>query len=723
MNRLRVGLFAGLLALPAGTALAPPQQMVRHTSFQDFRKGETENVAVLGSGALALGPEFAPVEAFPPQAYVWALVADSKGRVYAATGNGGTVFVVEDGKARPALETDDLEVLCLAVDGDDTVYAGCAPSGRIYRIPPDGKPSVFCETGQTYIWALARAKSGHLYAGTGPEGKILRISPKGRNVKTVFDSTEKHILGVVAAGDSVYAGSDGSGLVYRISDRGEVSIAYDAPQAELRCMAADGAGNVYVGSADGIRPAPKKVPQRVPMNRPPEAKSGNSGNRATNQSASHTAKRPPAQPGPKKSGAAAVDAINVVYRIAPDGRVTELFRIKGMAFLSMAWHRGALYVGTAGEGRIIRIVSEKDVAVLGALDRPQVLSLCGGRSGELVAGTGNDGRLYRAASLTAEEGTYTSPVHDAGLRSAWGTFKPRGVLPRRTAVRLSTRSGNSEKPDGTWSAWSKPVSAEEGRKIESPPARFLQYRLTLSTRSPKATPQVNEITFPYLQENYAPSVDAIDVGGPPGPDAKNGQKKGAPDKSAGGRGANGIVSGTVSVSWRASDRNGDALSFELFFRGRNETNWKRLDNEPAETRFGWDTHAVPDGTYELKVCATDAPANPPPRARTDCLVSQAVAVDNSPPVVKITRTRPEGRRSKVDATVTDAGSEIAAARYSVDAGEWKPLLPVDELFDQKTERLALTTDELEPGEHTLVIQAEDRAGNVGAAKTVFEIAK
>ncbi|MFW6107626.1 MAG: hypothetical protein ACOC70_00365 [bacterium] len=723
MNRLRVALWTGLLALPAGTALAPPQQMVRHTSFQEFRKGETKNVAVLGSGALALGPEFAAVEAFPPQAYVWALVADSKGRVYAATGNSGTVFVVEHGKARPALETDDLEVLCLAADADDTVYAGCAPSGRIYKIPADGKPSVFCETGQTYVWALARTESGHLYAGTGPAGKILRIGPEGRKVKTLFDSTEKHILSVVAAGDSVYAGSDGSGLVYRISDRGEVSIAYDAPQGELRCMTADRAGNVYVGSADGIRPAPKKVPQRVPMNRPAEPKSGNSGNRPTSRGASHTEKRPPAQPGPEPSGPPAVDATNAVYRIAADGRVTELFRMKGMAFLSMLWHGEALYVGTAGEGRIVRIVSERDVAVLGALALPLELALGGGRSGELLAGTGNDGRLYRAASLMAEEGTYTSPVHDAGLRSAWGTLRVKGVLPRRTAVRLSTRSGNSEKPDDTWSAWSKPASVHEGRKIESPPARFLQYRLTLSTRSAKATPQVDEVTFPYLQENYAPSVDAIDIGGSPAPNAKDGKKKGAPDNPPAGRAANGVVSGTVSVSWRASDRNGDTLDFALFFRGTDEKNWKRLDNAPDATRFGWDTHAVPDGTYALKVCASDTPANPPPRARTDCLVSQAVAVDNSPPTVKITRTRREGRRSKVEASVTDAGSAVAAARYSVDAGEWKPLLPVGELFDQKTERLALTTDELEPGEHTLVIQAEDRAGNVGAAKTVFNIAK
>ena len=716
----RATLVTGLL-LVCGRAMAPPQATLRHKTFQDFQNGEAKNVAVIGTGALELGPRFDLYKAMEPEAFVWALVADSQGRVYVGTGNDGKVFVLEGGKAnaKAALATDDLEVLSLAVDSKDNVYAACAPSGKIYRIPRRGKPALFCETKQAYVWALAVTAKGDLYAGTGPEGKILKISAGGKKVETVHDSNDKHVLSLAAVGETVYAGTNENGLVYRIAPNGKVSIAFDAPQKELRCMAADKEGNVYFGTADGVRPAPSVVPRRGPAPKVIAAPAGGMATTLDVKKNARTSKRPPAYVPSKRPGPSAVSAANYVYRLSPDGKVTTVFRMLGVAFLSMVSSDGRLYVGTAGKGEVLRITSERDVALIAQQEQPQILSLCATATGKLFVGTGNDGRVYVADSPRAKSGTYTSAVYDARFRSSWGAFQLEGRIPKGTRVQFSTRSGNSEKPDKTWSDWTKPQQVEAGVRIVSPPARLIQYRLTLSSRDAKLTPHIRAVHFPYLVQNYAPSIDSIDVSTVVKSSPKSQKKPAGPPPPRGQ--ADGCIAGTVTVAWKASDPNRDSLEYELFFRGKGEKNWKLLKDKLAQATHAWDTEAVPDGVYELKVRASDRPDNPPPRTLTDELVSDPVTVDNSPPVVRIVRTDAGDGKCSVESEVKDAGSNVTSARYSVDAGPWLPVLPVDQIFDAGAEKLKLTTKKLEPGEHTLVIQAEDSSGNVGSAKTVFEI--
>ena len=119
--------------------------------------------------------------------------------------------------------------------------------------------------------------------------------------------------------------------------------------------------------------------------------------------------------------------------------------------------------------------------------------------------------------------------------------------------------------------------------------------------------------------------------------------------------------------------------------------------------------------------ATDRADNPPPRGLSDELISRVITIDNSPPSVRIKRARVRAGVCEVEADVNDAGSALTQVRYSVDAGPWQAVLPADAIFDAKSEKLTLKTNALKPGEHTLVIQAEDSSGNVGAAKTVFQV--
>src|SRR5206468_4795268 len=77
----------------------------------------------------------------------------------------------------------------------------------------------------------------------------------------------------------------------------------------------------------------------------------------------------------------------------------------------------------------------------------------------------------------------------------------------------STRSGNTETPDETWSSWSAAYSASDGSAITSPKARYIQWRAVLTGKSD--SPVLTSVAAAYLQRNLRPVVRSITVH-PPG---------------------------------------------------------------------------------------------------------------------------------------------------------------------------------------------------------------
>ncbi len=58
-------------------------------------------------------------------------------------------------------------------------------------------------------------------------------------------------------------------------------------------------------------------------------------------------------------------------------------------------------------------------------------------------------------------------------------------------------------------------------------------------------------------------------------------------------------------------------------------------------------------------------------------------------------------------------------QYSIDSGDWNPVLPADKIFDSKEESFLLKIPYIPPEEHTVVINAIDAEGNVGSSRIVF----
>ena len=101
--------------------------------------------------------------------------------------------------------------------------------------------------------------------------------------------------------------------------------------------------------------------------------------------------------------------------------------------------------------------------------------------------------------------------------------------------------------------------------------------------------------------------------------------------------------GLETLQWRADDENDDELVYDVLFRREGETTWKTLRRAVAETILVWDTNTVPNGTYFVKVVASDGPSNPAGIALTGELESAAFDIDNTPPAITVTR---RARRSR-----------------------------------------------------------------------------
>src|SRR5207249_10963041 len=90
-----------------------------------------------------------------------------------------------------------------------------------------------------------------------------------------------------------------------------------------------------------------------------------------------------------------------------------------------------------------------------------------------------------------------------------GSISWRGTTPTAGRIELYTRSGNTETPDDTWSAWSAAYSNADGSPITSPKARYLQWRAVLTGKGDG--PVLTSVTAAYLQRNLRPVVRSITV--------------------------------------------------------------------------------------------------------------------------------------------------------------------------------------------------------------------
>jgi hypothetical protein len=355
----------------------------------------------------------------------------------------------------------------------------------------------------------------------------------------------------------------------------------------------------------------------------------------------------------------------------------------------------------------------------------------------LLAATANPGRLVSVAAGRAESGSYESDVKDARMVSTWGTVSWRASVPPGARVDVRTRSGNTRTPDDAWSDWSAPYANPNGSPITSPNARYLQWRVVLSGSD--TSPVLTSVSAAYLQRNVRPDVSSVTVH-PPGVvfqkpfstgeaeiagfDSETVERRmaAAGTGSTGGAPALGrrtYQKGLQTFVWKAEDENGDELTYDVLYRREGETAWKLLKGNITDSILVWDTASVPNGSYVMKVVASDHPSNPVATALKGERESASFDIDNAPPTVAIGALRREGAVIIVPVEARDVDSALARMEYSLDAQRWQAIFPQDGILDGRQEQFSLRLDAAAVG-RTLVVRATDAMSNVGSAQALLK---
>jgi flavin-binding protein dodecin len=179
--------------------------------------------------------------------------------------------------------------------------------------------------------------------------------------------------------------------------------------------------------------------------------------------------------------------------------------------------------------------------------------------------------------------------------------------------------------------------------------------------------------------------------------------------------------GSQTVLWTTHDDNEDDLKYAVYFRGEDEKDWKLLKENLEQRFYSFDTTALADGGYYLKIVASDAASNPPDKALKTERESERFEVDNTPPVLGKMEPSVSAGRAEIKFSAADSGSAIERAQYSVDGGDWLILAPEQGINDGKQESYKFTVNGLKAGEHTIALRVYDRFENVGSGKAVVTI--
>jgi hypothetical protein len=719
-------------------------------SYADFIKGKFSGISLSREGRLTLAPKIDTVFS-SDQPVIWSVAQGPDGLLYAATGHRGRIYRIDKtGKSTLYWTAEQPEIFAIAVDTSGAVYAGTSPDGKVYRIE-NGKATEYFDPKSRYIWALAGAADGVLYVGTGDKGHIFRVTGPGKG-ELWYDTGQSHVTGLAIDKERrLLAGTEPNGILYRISAKDKAFVLYDAALPEIRAIVPMPDGSIYAAALGG------SIAKRAQAANQATQTTGTGANGIPTISTTITVEGSASEvkpPDPTKPQAAAQSAAtpavtpqvssaltpltetagvdkSAVYRINPDNTVETLWTSKEENVYDLLALEKQILFSTDEDGRIYGLSPDRRVTLVTQTNEGETVRLLPAEHSVLAA-TGSLGKIFRLGETPGASGFYEAPVHDSGTASRWGSLSWRADAPAGTAIQFRTRSGNSAKPDRTWSDWSEPLTIASASRITSPNARYIQWKLEM-TGANGVTPMLHSVSLAYLPQNSPPVLKSIVV-------VTQAAAITQPTTKGAGAGTTYTVTVTdtdtpastptqtlpraasqqITLTWVADDPDNDRLVFNLYFRGEEETQWKLLRSNLHENSLTFDADVLADGKYYFRVLASDKESNPPAYAREATLVSPPVMIDNTPPVVTVTASRRTGDTGHIEFEAADAASSLRRCEYSIDAATWVPMESVDGVIDSPREKFVLDLTGLASGEHLVVIRVADSANNTGTAKVVLK---
>jgi hypothetical protein len=638
---------------------------------KDFQGGDLKGVAIDSAGRVHAGLNLGAVPLADAQS-VWSALPRPDGSLLLGTGNEGKLLEVRGQNVRVLAETKALVVTSLVQGWNGDVLLGTLPSGEVMRWS-GGKLSTLVKLpGVEHVWALAFDESAQvLFAATGPEGKLFRIDKAGK-AQVHFDAEEQHLMSVAVVpqrgqnGGVVYAGASDKAKLYEVRAPGRASVLYDFGRTEVRAILAGAKGEIFA-IANDIKGG--SIPSR-------DDDGGDSGGGSA----------------PKTTGK------GVLYRFSSDGSPEQLLEDSDEHFTSLALGpNGQPYVGTGVNGRIYTVDESHNDVLMADTEERQVGALSFSGKQQFVS-TSDPAVLHPLRGVGGTDAVWTSKPLDAGLRAHFGQLS----WTASGAIELSTRSGNTQQPDDTWSAWSDGFTKPGMTK--SPAARYIQIRARWN-QDPQAT--LSDVTLPFVTDNLRAVITSVEVDREKDESVSDGSDIG----SSGGP-VSDEADPVIKLKWKVDNPDSDELRYRLQYRLLGTNEWLDVLKPGrllTKNQFDWDTADLPEGHYRLRVQVSDELSNPPDRVKKHELSSATLVVDNTPPA--LVSLEANGRR--VTGTAVDGVGPISRIEMGIaGSGEWYPFYPRDGIYDQEREDFDVDVSAFAPAGRTIVsVRVYDRANN------------
>lgn len=353
-----------------------------------------------------------------------------------------------------------------------------------------------------------------------------------------------------------------------------------------------------------------------------------------------------------------------IYKFTPDGRAVESFPAPGSSPTGIAWDGGRVWCSDSGTDTIYWVAT--DGTVLGSFLAPgetaRGLASDGGRLWHLDSG---DDLIYELHPFEYySEGTFTSPVIDAGAEVEWDLARWEATVPENTSLSVEVCLSDDNR---TWSGWRRCTNREP---VPGSKGRFIRYRVALGSSVASRTPALRELEF-IATDSVPPTIDGL-----------------SPSREGFTNSPRPTISAVLHDDFAGVDNS--SVVVEL------DNRWAdHLSYEPATGRV---SHVPPsdleDGVHLVRVGVSDEEGN-----CSDAIWS--FTVDTVAPVVTI--TYPPDNFRTLDGKVVVRGLVDDLEAIVVVNGV-RAVVNEDGGFE--------ATVELGGGRNTIVASARDRAGNI-----------
>jgi sugar lactone lactonase YvrE len=630
---------------------------------------------------------------------VTALATDAKGNLFAATSPEGKIYkIAPDGTAAVFFDPAYKYIWALLYDNaTSTLYAGTGDKGVIYKIDAAGKDTVIADTNETNIVSLALDKSGNLIAGTDPSGLVLRISPDKKTF-ALLDTPAQEIHSLTVAPDgSIYALSvSQQGATQKSTSLGASSTSSLSGDGVIRISTSDEEGSVSVQSAE-------------------VSSSASSSSRSSGAKSSVYRILPD---GGNEMLWSSGDTIGFTMKLMPNGNVLVGTGSKGRIYSISADRSQTLLIQSLEEQTsAIFAVGDNLFAAssnLGRLYRIGNASVSEGSYISTVRDTkfaGQWGALHWRGAGNVQIQTRTGNTETPDLTwSDWSApytrqdgeqiSSPRARFIQWKAILKSSTQASGAARSNAPSAGSG--ASNTGTRLEA---------VTVAYLPRNQAPEISSITvFPpgvALQEMMT-GVDPSILSSGLDPQLF-GLSTNLPPRRF-------FQKGARTITWSASDANDDSLIYNLFYKTLGDNSWHLLGENLTQNYYTIDGNRLADGDYLFKVIASDSPENPEDLALKNDRTTDTIAIDNTPPVIKAASPVVSGNVVEVLFETTEATSRIVKGEYSLDGGPWKLVFPADGIADSTKESFKVRAMLDKPGEHVIAFRCADASANMGTSK-------